>query len=108
VAQPAPPPPQQSATAPIAKQTESQFGLEYKAHETELGQVRSRIVGHFGGWSPNQHIELENGQVWQIADNTSRYLYLDDPAVTVRRGMMGAFYLDIEGTNHMPRVKRVK
>jgi hypothetical protein len=43
-----------------------------------------------------------------VIDNTSRYLFLDNPAVTVKRGALGSFFLDIEGTNHMPRVRRVK
>jgi hypothetical protein len=102
------PPPLPGAPAAQPLQTEAQFGMEHKAYQSELAAVRSRIPGRFEGWSANSQIALENGMVWQVIDNTSRYLYLDNPAVTVKRGALGSFFLDIEGTNHMPRVRRVK
>ena len=102
------PPPLPGAPAAQPLQNEAQFGMEHKAYQTELGAVRSRIPGRFEGWSANSQIALENGMVWQVIDNTSRYLYLDNPAGTVKRGALGSFFLDIEGTNHMPRVRRVK
>jgi hypothetical protein len=102
------PPPPPGAPAAQPQQTEAQFGMEHKAYQSELGSVRSKIAGRFEGWSANSQIALENGMVWQVIDNTSRYLYLDNPAVTVKRGALGSFFLDIEGTNHMPRVRRVK
>jgi len=102
------PPPLPGAPAAQPQQTEAQFGMEHKAYQAELAAVRSRIPGRFEGWSANTRIALENGMVWQVIDGTSRYLYLDNPAVTVKRGALGSFFLDIEGTNHMPRVRRVK
>ncbi len=102
---PLPPP---GAPAAQPQQTEAQFGMEHKAYQTELSAVRSKIAGRFEGWSPNSQIALENGMIWQVIDGSSRYLYLDNPAVSVKRGALGSFFLDIEGTNHMPRVRRVK
>jgi hypothetical protein len=96
------------AVAAIASQTPAQFGLESKAYKSELNLIESRIVGHFEGWSAGSRIKLENGQVWQVSDDTSRYLDMNNPKVVVRRGALGAFYLEIDGTNHSPKVKRVQ
>jgi len=94
--------------AAIAPQTPAQFGLESKAYKSELDLIESRIVGRFEGWSAGSRIKLENGQVWQVSDDTSRYLDLNNPKIVVRRGALGAFYLEIDGTNHSPKVKRVQ
>ncbi len=96
------------AVSPIAPQTPAQFGLESKAYKTELDSVQSRIVGRFEGWNAGSRIKLENGQVWQISDDTSRFLDLNNPKIVVRRGVLGAFYLEIEGTNHSPKVRRLQ
>lgn len=85
-----------------------QFGIEGRTSKSELEAIESRISGQFEGWEARSRIKLANGQVWQIADDSSRYLYLDNPKVTVRRGMFGAFYLDIEGTTGSVRVRRVQ
>jgi hypothetical protein len=98
-------PVQQARPAPPA----TTFGLEDRAPATAaLPALQSRIPGRFRGWGPNSRIRLENGQVWQIADESARVLDLENPAVTVRRGLMGAFYLDFEGDNRSPRVRRIR
>ncbi len=94
--------------AAIAPQTPAQFGLESKAYKSELDLIESRIVGRFEGWGAGSRIRLENGQVWQVSDDTSRYLDMNNPRIVVRRGALGAFYLEIDGTNHSPKVKRVQ
>ena len=92
----------------IAPQTPVQFGLESKAYKTELDLIESRIVGKFEGWNAGSRIKLENGQVWQVSDDTSRFMDFNNPKVVVRRGALGVFYLEIDGTNHSPKVKRVQ
>jgi hypothetical protein len=97
-----------NAVSPAAPQTPAQFGLESKAYKSELDLIESRIVGRFEGWSAGSRIKLANGQVWQVSDDTSRNLDMNNPKIVVRRGVLGAFYLEIEGTNHSPKVKRVQ
>jgi hypothetical protein len=53
-------------------------------------------------------IPLANGQVWQIADGSARFMSLDNPKVTIRRGALGSFFLDFENDNRSPRVRRVQ
>lgn len=96
------------AVAAIAPQTPAQFGLESKTAKTELGAIESRIVGRFEGWSAGSRIKFENGQVWQVSDDSSRYLDLNNPKIVVRRGALGVFYLEIDGTNHSPKVRRLQ
>jgi hypothetical protein len=101
-------PQQTRAVQGESQQAPEQFGIERRASKTELEAIESRIPGHFEGWDPRSRIQLANGQVWQIADDSSQYFYLDNPKVTIRRGMLGAFYLEIEGSKVTARVRRVQ
>jgi len=92
----------------MPQQTASQFGLDQQASKTQLDSIQSRLEGKFEGWNANAKLTLANGQVWQIADGSRAYVELMNPEVSVRRGFMGAYYLDIEGSNLSPRVRRVK
>jgi len=53
-------------------------------------------------------VRLANGQVWQVADGTTRLYELDNPKVTIRRGVLGAYYLDLSIDNRSIRVRRVQ
>ena len=97
------------AAAPAAQPSLlSRFGFEQRAQPDELPSVESHIPGRFQGWGPLQVIKLANGQAWQIADGSSRTAWIENPKVVVRRGAMGAFYLEIDRINPSPRVRRVE
>jgi len=102
--QPAAPAPGQAP----AVQTPQQFGLEYKSQPAALESIESTIPGRFDGWGPNANIRLANGQVWQVIDDSSGVHWIENPKVRIRRGALGAFYLEIEGTNRSPRVRRLQ
>lgn len=82
------------------------FGLETRQPQAE--HLESHIPGLFTGWEANSLIKLANGQVWKVVDGSWLHGEWNNPKVTVRRGMLGAFYLDIEGENRSPRVQRVQ
>lgn len=84
------------------------FGLESRAVPGTVDAIESHIPGRFEGWEANTRLKLANGQVWQIVDDSSRYLSLNNPKVRIRRGMLGAFYLEFEQSNYSPRVRRVQ
>jgi hypothetical protein len=108
-ARPAPGQSQPAAAASgVSQQTPEQFGIERRPPKTELEAIESRIPGHFEGWDAKSRITLANGQVWQIADDSNQYFYVDNPKVTIRRGLLGAYYLEVEGSNATARVRRVK
>jgi hypothetical protein len=94
-----------------ARQTEvtqrEQFGLS-KIDKSAPDTIESFIPGHFEGWQPGASIRLDNGQVWQVNDNSSGVHNIDNPKVRIRHGMFSAYYLEIEGTNRSPRVSRVQ
>ena len=88
--------------------TAEQFGLEQKSAQAGVAAIESHIPGRFEGWAPKSRIKLANGQVWEIADDSKAFLNVENPKVRIRRGAMGAFYIEIEKTNRSPRVKRVQ
>lgn len=100
---PSPPP----AAAPAGNgNAAAGFGLPERP--PEIVRIESAVQGKFQGWEPNTRIRLANGQVWQIVDDSSAYCNCDHRKVAVRRGALGAFYLEIDGSNRSPRVKRVE
>ncbi len=94
-------------TAPMKPGPED-FGFEERRAESPVQSVESRIEGRFEGWEPQANIRFANGQVWQVMDGSSAALWLENPKVRVRRGALGAFYLEIEGSNRSPRVRRLR
>lgn len=101
------------AAAPVAATADpvAKFGQEsgkLPNASPELKQVESRIRGKFAGWGPGTRIELDNGQVWRIADDSSAIYDLQNPKATVHRGMLGAYFLEIEGIGFQIKVTRVR
>lgn len=96
------------APAAAAAAAQSNFGLEAKAAQDAPDAIDSSIEGRFEGWEGKSRIKLANGQIWQVTDGSQGVLNLTNPKVRVRRGVFGAFYMDIEGTNRSPKVRRVQ
>lgn len=95
--------------APSRQEDKEAFGLEQRRPQKSAPEsLESSIVGTFYGWDANDKVQLANGQVWQIIDDSRGALVATNPKITIRRGALGAFYLEIEGTNRSPRVRRLK
>jgi hypothetical protein len=98
-----------AAAAAMTQRAVQEFGLEERQPiPTLTDQIDSRVQGKFEGWWPNARIRLVNGQVWQVDDGSSRFYDLDSPKVTITRGALGAFYLNLDGDNRTVRVRRVQ
>jgi hypothetical protein len=95
-----------AATAAATPPAQRDFGLPAPTPTTE--SIDSTIVGRFEGWNPDQQITLSNGQVWRVVDGSRAFVNLNGPKVRVERGVLGAFYMVIEGINQSPRVRRVR
>lgn len=95
--------------APAAT-AEQRFGLEQvQRKEAEPQSIESTIEGNFGGWEPGAQIRLANGQVWRVVDGSSAVLApMKNPKVRVTRNVFGTLFLEIEGTNNSPKVRRVR
>lgn len=85
----------------------SGFGV-VRGGGAEIESIESLLVQAIDGWGPNQVISLANGQRWQITDGSSGFMRAAVRKVKVRRGALGAFYIEFEGINGSPRVKRIE
>ncbi len=72
--------------------------------EVEYATVESRMAGEFRGWDGPTVFRLENGQRWQ-ATGPGTYVTppLANPGVKITPGVLGTFWMTVEGVK--PRVK---
>lgn len=106
-ARPAPTAMAAPAAAPVPR-GEAAFGLPEAKRPDAVDAVVSSVGPSFSGWGPNSRIRLANGQVWLVIDGTSVALPEGSRKVSVKRGALSSYYLDIEGLNTSPRVRRVE
>ena len=88
------------------KQDEAAFGL-VNGGQAVVDEIETRIDGVLDGWDPGQRIKLANGQVWKVVDDSKEVRIVTNPKVKIRRGALGAIYLEIEGITRSPKVVRV-
>lgn len=71
----------------------------------EYATVESRIAGEFRGWEGRTTFTLENGQRWQSAGE-STYVSppILKPAVKITPGMLGTFWMTVEGVRQRVKV----
>jgi hypothetical protein len=85
------------------------FGLEPAQREATPQSVESTIAGQFAGWGPSTLFTLANGQVWKVVDGSQAELQpVTNPRVRIVRNLFGTMFLEIEGTNASPKVRRVR
>jgi hypothetical protein len=106
-----------AAAADQLPQGEDAFGLEdvrervaaiFQREGERPEAIESRILGEFRGWSGKTVFRLENGQVWQQSERGEFYLPKKDAVAVIERGMLGAYYLKIQGYGSRVRVRRVE
>lgn len=100
-----------AAAAPAAS-PEQNFGLRpvvRKQKDAEPAAIHSSVVGRFDGWSPGTVLTLANGQVWKVTDDADAVLpIMQNPKVEITRGLLGAYFLQVEGHTNSARVARVR
>jgi hypothetical protein len=92
---------------PTAAQKQEAFGAPVVAAKDQLDAIESRIEGLVDGWEAGTLFTLANGQRWMIADGSRAAMNLRNPKVTIRRGALGTFRIEFEGSNQTARVKRL-
>lgn len=97
-----------SAPAPAATTGKDRFGLAAAPAPQVQQSIESQIDGRFLGWRPGAQLKLRNGQVWEIADDSSAAYEIHQPTVRIERGRFGGFFMRIDGVAQMPRVRRVQ
>ena len=94
---------------PLAATPAQSFGLEQARREETPQSVESSIAGQFAGWGPSTLFTLANGQVWKVVDGSQAELQpMTNPRVRIVRNLFGTMFLEIEGTNASPKVRRVR
>ncbi|HEV2238778.1 MAG TPA: hypothetical protein VGR57_19120 [Ktedonobacterales bacterium] len=83
------------------------------APETPPAPAGDMIVAHldgtFTGWGNNTVFKLDNGQVWeQVDDSVLNVGAIKNPRVTIKKGLISAYYLSVEGVNDSVPVRRIK
>jgi len=84
--------------------------LQETADKPEAAEaIVTRLAGDYDGWNGKTVFKLENGQIWQQVGGGER---VDDkrssPTVKIYPGMMGAYWLEVEGVHERVKVKPVK
>lgn len=102
-----------TAAAERAGMADAGFGAEQlrEPAQPDTGvpdRIESFLSGRFEGWRKDSVFELENGQVWRCVDCRDVYHVRERPKVTIERGLLGSYWLGVEGLNQQARVRRVK
>ncbi|CAM4459396.1 hypothetical protein CR156_14165 [Stenotrophomonas lactitubi] len=67
------------------------------------------LQGEFRGFGKGRIYVLDNGQQWEQTDATSvSGVRKQSPKVSISPGVMGVWYLKVEGVNTQPKVRRTK
>lgn len=76
--------------------------------QIDYSTLESRIVGEFRGWQGRTIFTLENGQRWQSAGESTYVSPLVlSPAVKIGPGMLGTFWMTVEGVKQRVKVTSV-
>jgi len=71
--------------------------------------VTGVLQGEFRGFGKGRIYTLDNGQVWEQTDATSLSgVRRTSPKVSISPGMMGVWYMKVEGVNTQAKVRRTK
>ena len=92
---------------PIAENALPAADFGRRSPGTSVAAIHSSVADDFDGWRANARIQLANGQIWQVADDSTVFMKRGRRNVMVRRGALSSFYLDFEDSNQSPRVRRV-
>jgi hypothetical protein len=83
--------------------------LAVQAPVQKVDAIESTIVGKFDGWGPNTVFKLANGQVWRVVDGSEAVLPpTQNQKVRIARNFIGTIFLQVEGSNNSPKVRRVE
>ena len=95
-----------AASAGSAPSAADSFGLDESGSGPK--KIKSTYVGEFTGWDGDTVFRLENGQVWQQAEQGRMSWKAENPEVTISRGMFGVYRLSVKGVNKKVKVRRIE
>lgn len=105
----------EATLAEIIPEGDDRFGAEEKIRRSveevrpEPEELRATIPGKFRGWrGKGFQFELDNGQVWETTERDRFVVRLEDPVITIEKGLLGVYFLSVEGYGSRVKVKRVE
>lgn len=70
--------------------------------------IESIIVGEFVGFANGRKYTLANGQVWEQVEPASLAgVRRTDPKVSIKPGLLGTWYMRVDGFNTAAKVRRI-
>lgn len=97
--------------SPAKKKAEAieHFGQEtMKPAPDAPKSINVHIVGEFNGWQKGDVFTLDNGQRWRVDEGSLVVRPRSNPQVTIKRGMLGGYYLKVDGYNSVANVVRLR
>lgn len=80
-----------------------------KDSKEDRSPITTRVKGGFKGWDGHTVFALENGMIWEQADQEKFYTKeVQNPEITITPGMFGTWRLSMEGHNSACRVERIQ
>ncbi len=71
--------------------------------------ITATLQGEFTGFGKGRVYTLDNGQQWEQMDAvTAAGVRRQAPRVSIKPGVMGAWYMRVDNINVQPKVRRVK
>jgi hypothetical protein len=71
--------------------------------------IEANLVGEFNGFGSRKRYRLDNGQVWEQIDAAKLAgVRLSNPKMHIKPGMMGGWWLRVEGYNTHAKVQRIE
>jgi hypothetical protein len=71
--------------------------------------IVSRIIGPVNGWDGETVFKLDNGMIWQQVESGRFHIsVVENPLVTIDKGLFDSWRLKIDGYNKEVRVKRIQ
>lgn len=71
--------------------------------------IESAIMGEFTGFGKGKKYTLQNGQVWEQVEAASlKGVRKNDVPVRIKPGLLGVWYMKIDGYNTQAKVRRIK
>lgn len=96
---------QAAAAATERVQSQARGFLSFGSNES----IEANITGEFSGFSRGRVYRLDNGQEWEQTDAARLDgVRKNNPKVIINSGVMGAWYMRIDGYNTRAKVRRVK
>jgi hypothetical protein len=94
------------ASAPLADPR----GFKNKPKGSDAGKIiQSSIVGTFSGWDGATVFKLANGMVWKQAESDNFKINpVENPAVTIKKGIFRSWHLNVDGYNSKVKVERLQ